>query len=117
MSLSPSLVLAVAMQQNPTGATVNTLVMMGFVLFFFYFAIIRPQNKQKKELDELLKSLKAGDRVQTSGGILGVVLSVKDSSVSIRSADSKLEISKAAITMVLDRGAGGGSAPATPSSN
>jgi preprotein translocase subunit YajC len=91
------------MQQNPTGQMLNMLVMMGFVFFFLYFAVLRPQNKQKKEHEEMMKTLKAGDKVQTSGGILGVVLSVKDNAVSIRSADSKLEITKAAITAVLER--------------
>ena len=99
-------VLAVTTQPNPTGSMLNMLVMMGFVFFFLYFAVLRPQNKQRKEHEEMMKTLKAGDRIQTSGGILGVVLSVKDNAVSIRSADSKLEVTKAAITAVLDRSSG-----------
>lgn len=73
------------------------------LLFAFYFALWRPQQKRAKEQQELLKALKAGDRVTTSGGIVGVVVTVKERSVSIRSADSKLEILKTSVTGVSDK--------------
>jgi preprotein translocase subunit YajC len=70
----------------------------------FYFILIRPQQKKAKDHAELLKTLRPGDKVLTSGGILGVVVGVKDKSVSIRSADTKLEILKTAVTDVTERG-------------
>lgn len=70
------------------------------LLFAFYFAILRPQQKRQKAHDALMKGIKAGDRVTTSGGIIGVVVTVKERSVSIRSADTKLEVLKSAISEV-----------------
>ncbi len=73
------------------------------LLFAFYFAILRPQQKRQKAHDVLMKSVKAGDKVTTSGGIIGVVVTVKDRSVSIRSADTKLEVLKSAISEITER--------------
>jgi len=58
-------------------------------------------KKKAREHDALLKQLKIGDRVSTNGGIIGVVVGLKDNKVSIRSADTKLEMLKGAITEVL----------------
>jgi preprotein translocase subunit YajC len=66
-----------------------------------YVILIRPQQKKAREHDALLKKLKVGDRVSTNGGIIGVVVGLKDNKVSIRSADSKLEMLKGAVTEVL----------------
>lgn len=79
---------------------------MIFLMIIFYFVLIRPQSKKAKQHTELLKTLKSGDRVMTSGGIIGVVITVKDKLVTIRSADSKLEIQKSAVQEVLERGSG-----------
>lgn len=73
------------------------------LLFAFYFAILRPQQKRQKALADLMKSIKAGDKVTTSGGIIGIVVTVKDKSVSIRSAETKLEVLKSAISEITER--------------
>jgi preprotein translocase subunit YajC len=73
------------------------------LLFAFYFAILRPQQRRQKQHDQLVKGLRAGDRVTTSGGIIGVVVTVKERSVSIRSADTKLEVLKSAISEIGER--------------
>jgi preprotein translocase subunit YajC len=95
---------------SPTGAqpnpTAQMLQMVGTVVFFIlvmYFVMIRPQQKKAKEHEALLKALKVGDKVVTSGGILAVVVSVKDKSVSVRSADTKLEVLKSAVTEITER--------------
>ncbi|MFO1489141.1 MAG: preprotein translocase subunit YajC [Verrucomicrobiota bacterium] len=80
------------------------LVPLGLMVFIFYFALIRPQQKKAKAQAELLKTVKAGDRVVTTSGILGTVISVKEKSVSLRSADAKFEITKSAIAEILERG-------------
>jgi preprotein translocase subunit YajC len=54
-------------------------------------------------LEKTLKALRAGDKVVTSSGIVGVVLSIKDKTVSIRSAETKLEILKTAVAEVTER--------------
>ena len=73
------------------------------LLVAFYFAILRPQQKRQKALTDLMKSIKAGDKVTTSGGIIGIVVTVKDKSVNIRSADTKLEVLKTAISEITER--------------
>ena len=77
---------------------------MILLVIVFYFILIRPQQKKAKEHAVLIKAVKPGDKVVTSGGILGVVITVKDKTVSIRSADAKLEITKAAIAEITERG-------------
>jgi preprotein translocase subunit YajC len=73
------------------------------LLFAFYFAILRPQQKRQKAHTELMKSIKSGDKVTTTSGIIGTVVTVKDKSVSIRSADTKLEVLKSAISEITER--------------
>jgi preprotein translocase subunit YajC len=48
-----------------------------------YFVMIRPQQKRQKQWQEMLGTVKAGDRITTSGGIRGIILSIKDDSVII----------------------------------
>jgi preprotein translocase subunit YajC len=75
---------------------------MVLIVVVFYFILIRPQQKQAKKQAELLKTIKAGDRVGTAAGIIGVVVSVKDNTVMLRTADSKLEVTKASVTTILN---------------
>jgi preprotein translocase subunit YajC len=88
---------------NPTGQTIKLIMMMVIFVVIMWFLMIAPQRKKAKEQDTMLKALRAGDKIVTSSGIIGVVLSVKDKSISIRSAETKLEILKSAITEVTDR--------------
>jgi preprotein translocase subunit YajC len=74
------------------------------MLFALYFAIIRPQQKRQKQHDEMLKTLKSGDQVTTTSGIVGTVVGVKDKTLSLRSADTKLEILKSAVSEITARG-------------
>ena len=85
----------------PAWVTAAPMVLMVVV---FYFILIRPQQKKAKEHENLLKTLKPGDKILTSGGIVGVVISVKEKNVSIRSADSKFEVLKSAVTEISERG-------------
>jgi preprotein translocase subunit YajC len=73
---------------------------MPFLLIFvvFYLLLIRPQQKRQRELQETIKALQPGDRVITSGGIIGTITAVRDQSLVIRSADkSILEVTRSAI--------------------
>ena len=56
----------------------STIIMLVAMLGVFYFMLIRPENKRKKEAEQLRSSLKTGDKVTTIGGIVGEVVSVKD---------------------------------------
>ncbi len=70
------------------------------VLIFavFYMLLIRPQQKRQRELQETISQLKAGDRVVTTGGVIGTITTVRDTSFLIRSAEkSILEIARTAV--------------------
>jgi preprotein translocase subunit YajC len=82
---------------------VKVLGMFAIMLVILYLLMIRPQQTKAKEHAQLLKALKPGDKILTTGGILGVVINVKEKSVSIRSADAKLEIAKSAVSEVTER--------------
>ena len=88
-------------QQAPP-AWVN-MVPLALLVVVFYFALIRPQQKKAKDHAVLLKAVRAGDRIVTSSGIVAIVVTVKEKTLTIRSADAKFEITKAAIAEITDR--------------
>tara|TARA_B100001769_G_C21752476_1_gene412100 strand:+ start:264 stop:623 length:360 start_codon:yes stop_codon:yes gene_type:complete len=69
-------------------ASVGPFLPFGLIIILFYFLIIRPQNKQQRERDNMLKALKKGDNVITNGGIIGKVVDVLEKDVLV------VEISK-----------------------
>ncbi len=82
----------------------TNMVPLVLLVVVFYFALIRPQQKKQKQQAELLKAVRAGDKVMTSSGIIGIVITVKEKSVTLRSADSKFEVAKSAIAEITERG-------------
>ncbi len=88
-------------QQAPPMWT--NLVPLVLLVGVFYFALIRPQQKKAKDHAELLKAVRRGDEVVTSGGIVGEVVNVKDKTIVLRSADAKFEVTKSAITEITRR--------------
>ncbi|MDX6693562.1 MAG: preprotein translocase subunit YajC [Blastocatellia bacterium] len=76
------------------------MLILPWLLIFgvFYVLIIMPQKKRQRALQETISSLKAGDRIITTGGIIGTVTAVRDNSLMIRSADkSILEVARTAV--------------------
>jgi len=74
------------------------LVPMLLIIGVFYMLLIRPQQKRQRELQQTISELKAGDKVITTGGLIGTITAVRDTSFFIRSADkSILEISRSAV--------------------
>jgi preprotein translocase subunit YajC len=88
---------------DPKAAILQQVGLLLFMGVVFYFLLIRPQRVRAKQQDSLLKNLKSNDRVVTSSGIVGIVISVKDKSVTLRSADSKLEVLKSAVTEITEK--------------
>lgn len=77
------------------------LLPMILVFGVFYLLLIRPQQKKQRELQSTIAQLKAGDRVVTTGGIVGKITEVRDTSFLIRSADKTiLEIARTAVAGV-----------------
>ncbi len=95
---------SVFMPMQVAGGQPNPLIQLApMILIFgiFYFFIIRPQQKRQKDLSKMVDGLKKGDKIVTSGGILGVVTSLQQDYVVIKTGDSdttKMEVLKSAIT-------------------
>ena len=87
-------------QQDPRANMVSTFGMLAVMAVMFYLLLIRPQQKKAKEQATLMAKLKAGDKIVTSSGIVAVVVTVKDKTVTVRSADTKLEILKGTVTEI-----------------
>jgi preprotein translocase subunit YajC len=83
--------------QGGLGALGGLLPML-LIIAVFYLLLIRPQQKRQKQLQETISQLKAGDRIVTTGGVIGTITTVRDTSFLIRSADkSILEIARSAV--------------------
>jgi len=87
---------------NPTVAVLLQFLQFVPIFLIIYFLLIRPQQQRQKGIDRMLKSLKKGDRVVTTGGIIGTVIGLEDSKAVLRIAeDTKVEFTKASIVQVL----------------
>lgn len=89
------------------GAGGSPLAFLPFVLIFvlFYFLILRPQQKQSKKKEEMLKSLKRGDNVITAGGIYGRIMNISEDDIVT------LEISKGVNIRIARSGIAGPEVP------
>ncbi len=86
---------------NPAAFLVQVLPIAAIFLVF-YFLVIAPANKQKRKTQEMLTSLKKGDRVVTSGGIYGTIQGVEPEVVHLKIADNvKVKVARSAITTVV----------------
>ncbi len=78
-----------AQQGAPGGpGAFSGLIPLILIFVIFYFLLIRPQQKRAKEHREMLKTLKRGDKVITSGGIYGVVEAVDERTVTLKIAEN-----------------------------
>jgi preprotein translocase subunit YajC len=86
-------------QQTATGAGplgacgggesgISFIIWMVFLFGLMYFLLIRPQKKQRQQHDEMVKSLQKGDRVLTTGGILGTIRGLSENVVTLEIADN-----------------------------
>jgi preprotein translocase subunit YajC len=83
------------------GSGLVQLLPILLIIAVFYFLLIRPQQRRQKQLQDTIANLKIGDRVVTTGGVIGVITTVRDTSFLIRSADkSILEIARSAVAGV-----------------
>ena len=83
---------------QPGGSLLGMLVPMGLIFIIFYFLLIRPANKKQKAVQAMLEGLKNGDKVITTGGILGVVAGITDDVIQLKVAQNvKIEIARNAV--------------------
>ena len=98
---------------SPGGGILGSPMMIIVIIFFiFYFLVIRPQSKERKKREEILKQVKKRDKVITTAGIHGTVVTATDTDVVLEVADGvRLKFERSAIWQVKSR-AEDGEAPA-----
>ena len=75
-----------------TTGMASPLIMMVLMIAIFYFMLIRPENKRKKEAEQMRSNVKVGDRITTIGGIVGEVVNVKDEKFVIETGADRVRI-------------------------
>jgi len=108
-TIFPALLLLQA-RGNPL---LGPIFMYGAIFAIFYFILIRPQQKQRKAHDALIRQLKKGDEIVTAGGVVGEVIHIRETvvegapkvsmedRVTIKSGDSRLIVERGRITRVI----------------
>jgi len=87
---------------NSTAAFLVQILPIAAIFLVFYFLVIAPANKQKRKTQEMLNSLKKGDRVVTTGGIYGTVQGVEPEVVYLRIAENvKVKVARSAVSGVV----------------
>ena len=81
-----------AATQNAGGGLLGMLLPLIVILGVFYFMMIRPENKRKKEAEQMRSSMKNGDKITTIGGIMGTVVDVKSESFVIETSADQVRI-------------------------
>jgi len=99
----PSAVLFAPSGQNTGGGLAVFVVQIGLLIAIFYFMFFRPQRRQQERHRQLLGSLQRGDRVVTSGGIVGEIVHLKDDEVTLKSGEARLIVLRANVANVLNR--------------
>ena len=93
-------------EQDPRAGLLQMVGMFVILGVMFYFLLIRPQQKQRKEQENLLKNIKTGDKVLLNSGIYGIVSNVKEKTLMVKIADNvKVEVLKSAIGSVVQKSA------------
>ena len=110
-----------ALQAGGVGSMTPFIIQIAAIFGIFYFLLIRPQQKQKRQHEEALRAIKRGDQVVTAGGIIGEVVHVRESvstdgtasrpmedQVTIKSAESRFIVERGRIAKII-----GGTSAAT----
>lgn len=74
------------------GGMGGTIIMLVVMVAIFYFMLIRPENKRKKEAEQLRSGVKVGDKITTIGGIVGTVVNVKDDKFVVETGADQVRI-------------------------
>ena len=79
---------------NPTGLFSGPyfFVMIALFIGVFYFMVLRPENKKKKEQEALRNSIRKGDQIVTIGGIIGKVVNIKDDKIVIETSEDQVRL-------------------------
>ena len=90
---------------SPLYQVLSLVIPFALLAVVFYFFIMRPQKKQQRETQQMRDSIARGDTVVTAGGIIGVVITVKDDMVLLESSGdkTKIQVQKWAISSILEK--------------
>ena len=75
-----------------SGSGMTSILMIVIMLAIFYFLLIRPENKRKKQAEEMRSSLKKGDWITTIGGVYGRVVGITDRTVVIETSEDRVRV-------------------------
>lgn len=120
MTVPFAMLLAAGPPGGGSGSLLPVILQFGLIFVIFYFIMIRPQQKQRKEHERSLRALKRGDEIVTAGGIIAEVIHIKenvvdgapkpgmDDRITIKSAESRVVVERGRIARVItpaaDRG-------------
>ena len=87
-----------------SGGSIPTPILFALMIAVFYWFIIRPQNKQKKEIQSLIDNLKKGDKIITTGGLHGRIIQDNETNFLVDfGSNTKIKVEKSAISMELTK--------------
>ena len=87
------------------GGLISTVIMFGSIIAIFWFMILRPQQKKQKQHQQLIDSLKKGDKVEMSGGLHGTIAGLDERTILVQVAENvKMKFEKTAIATVVREG-------------
>ncbi len=100
--------LAMAPAQGGQSSLIPFMAQLALIVAIFYFLLIRPQQKQRRQHEQALAGLKKGDEVVTSGGVVGEVVHIKESlkpdGTNASSADDRITIKSGETRLIVERG-------------
>jgi len=97
--------LALFLQQQPASNPVMSFLPLIFIVAIFYFLVFMPMQRQKKQQAQMLSNLQTGSEVLTTGGILGTIVSISDSTLVLRVKPDniKLQVSRSAVASLVSQ--------------
>lgn len=107
--MTPTFATLLLLQAAPAGRNpiIPLLIQMGAIFAIFYFLMIRPQQKQRRQHEERLRNLRKGDTIVTAGGIVGEVVHIKEAvgdDAKAKSMEDHITIKSAESRVVVERG-------------
>jgi preprotein translocase subunit YajC len=91
------------LQQQPASNPLMSFLPLIFIVAIFYFLVFMPMQKQKKQQAQMLSSLQTGTEILTTGGIIGTIISLTDSTliVRVKPDNVKLQITRSAVASLV----------------
>lgn len=106
----PSYAALLLMSESPNNTLMGPLFMYAAIFAIFYFVLIRPQQRQRRQQEAQLGGLRKGDEIVTSGGVIGEVVHIRQNSpdkssmddrVTIRTGDTRIVVERRGIARVI----------------